>query len=387
MTATTQPQPHTTHNATAGAHEFFRPQSALWWAYCGLVAVGTSGILIAVSRGFLAAKDALWLTTPLFAITLVLFVMMVLACDPYRARRPWVFALGSLAGGTVATWLSLHGNQAITNVVTALMPDAVGEKWSAAIAGPTTEEWSKMLVIMLVMLIANHTCTRIMHGLLLGGFVGLGFQLFENIIYASNSALSNANSDLSGALSVTVMRSLVGVSSHWLFSAIVGTGVAILVGRSVRQFSLPQRIIRFLGLFLCGYSLHFLWNSPVPEGDMGVVVLVAKVPLIIMVFVIVLRWVWKQERNWLTEVDQKVSADYFAGPGREKENSAGLDFDLSDIRAAIGTRKQRVKVRKKIKSTHGKQAVKELTTRQKHYVDALQAWGRRDSQIDSDIWN
>lgn len=39
--------------------------------------------------------------------------------------------------------------------------------------------------------------------------------------------------------------------------------------RRVRRVSLARRVLTFHGLFALGWGLHFLWNSPVPEGCDG----------------------------------------------------------------------------------------------------------------------
>ena len=51
-------------------------------------------------------------------------------------------------------------------------PRARGADRGAAFAGPASEEWAKMLGVVIIMLVASRTLRRSMHGLLVGAFVG-----------------------------------------------------------------------------------------------------------------------------------------------------------------------------------------------------------------------
>lgn len=351
-------------------HEFFRPRSAVWWLYCLAVGLGAPGITLAVADSFTMAKTSLWTIAPLFVITLALFAALVLWADPYRARRPWILALSSLFGATVATWLAIHGNAHLVSLTTRLLPEGVGADWAAAVAGPSTEEWGKMLGTCIIMLIAWRTLRRPMHGLLVGAFVGLGFQIFENVSYAANNAPADANSDLTGALSVTVLRSIIGVSSHWLYTAITGVGVAFLLGRTLKHYSRAQRILRFLGLYALGWGLHFWWNAP--AGSLTVALLPVKVVVAIIAFLLVARIAWRQEREYLAHAETEVAPYPVLA-------AAAADPVLH---SAAGTRKQRRRGLKRAKKEGGRAGKKEARRLRRRYLDALQALGRRGTGVD-----
>ncbi|AZA08428.1 PrsW family intramembrane metalloprotease [Corynebacterium pseudopelargi] len=328
-------------------HEFFRPQAWTWWVFVVSVALGTAGVSIAVAQSFQAASESLWTIAPLFALTLAIFVGIILLSDPYRSRRPWVLLLAMIFGATVPTWLAIHANEHIVRITADLLPQGVGAAWGAAAAGPTSEEWSKMLGVFLVMLIASNTMRRPMHGLLAGAFVGLGFQIFENVSYAANLATADANSNLQGALGVTILRSLVGIASHWLYTGIIGVGVAIALGRSIKQRSLPARIGAFIGFFLLGWGLHFIWNAPLGE-DLGIVLMAIKIIIFLVIFSFVARYAFKEERSYLEQA------------------STHLTQPAPAVAAAIAPRRQR---RKALKGSDKKQVKRE----RKQYLDQLQA--------------
>lgn len=355
----------------AYGHEFFRPASAVWWLFCTAFAVGTTGIALQVAQSFNGAKESLWTIAPLFVVTFVIFVFIVLRADPYRARRRWVLMLATAFGATLPTWLAIHANAHLFALSSKLLPEGKGADWAAAIAGPTSEEWSKMLATATIMLIASRTLRRPMHGLLVGAFVGLGFQIFENVTYAANSAFSDANSDVSGALDVTLLRSAIGVSSHWLYTGITGIGVAYLLGRTVRHVGMARRVLTFVGLFALAWGLHFLWNSPAPD-DFAVLAIPLKIIVCIVSFLLVARHAWKQERLYLAAARDGLAAGGAA-------DAIGQD---EKVTSAAGTRKERKRGLKAARKAGGRSEKKRVKEARKGYLDELQAWGRRGTGVD-----
>lgn len=355
-------------------HEFFRPRSAVWWLFCILVGLGGPGVIFAVAKSFTAAKEPLLAIAPIFAVTLALFAVVVLWADPYRARRPWILTLAVVYGATVPTWLALHANEHLFALTAKLLPAGVGADWGAAVAGPTSEEWGKTLGVVIIMLVASRTLRRPMHGLLVGAFVGLSFQILENVSYAANNAPSNANDDFTGAFSVTLLRSAIGISSHWLYTAIIGVGVAFLLGRTVKRHSVIVRTATFVGFFLLGWGMHFLWNAPSPEEAAAVLMLV-KIVITITIFILVARLDWREERRYLAQAATGL---------REGGWGPTLDLDLADgtVTSAAGTRKERRKGLKEARKSGGRGRKKTVKTLRERYLDALQAWGRRGTGVD-----
>ncbi|RAV31296.1 PrsW family intramembrane metalloprotease [Corynebacterium heidelbergense] len=321
--------------------EFFHPRMPLWWLYCASVCLGGVGIVLDAGPTLLATKIALWSVAPVFVVSTAVFCLLIVVCDRFRARRMVPLAAGFGFGATAAVWLALRGNNHLRELAVRLLtggqgaaptsedaataPSAVAEAWADAFTGPVTEEWIKTLGILLVLLISRHTLTRPIHGLLLGGAVGLGFQVVENVVYAAVGAMEDANSDLSGALSVGLLRSVVGVSSHWMYSAVIGVGLAVLLGLHVPRdrahpWSRGRRWLVFLALFALGFGMHFAWNAPTPSLLMPVKMLVFGV-----LFVFLVRWVWGQERRFLGDATptqrrraRPAFRAHFRRPGRRR---------------------------------------------------------------------
>lgn len=356
-------------------HEFFRPSSALWWANLTLGVLLLFAVISYFARTAMEVKTSLLAFLPFYIVTGLIFVTVMLKCDPYQARRPLVILGAFGAGAALTPYVSVKAN----NLYPIFLPHLIGEdaalEWLPGIAGPTTEEWTKTIAIVSVMLLAKQTMTRPMHGLMVGGFVGLGFQMVENVVYGVNSAVLSPNSDFDQATVTNFTRFLAGFNSHNMYSAIIGVGVALLLGRVAgQQWNRQRRILGFAGFYALGWGSHFLWNSP-PISDSNEAMaftMFSKVTLAFVVFAFVLRWVWRQERQYLRESAIAVSG------------TNGDDVSLlSDTqRAAIGTRKERRTHLKSVKKADGRAARKAVKGEMRGYLRQLQAWDRRGTGID-----
>ncbi|MBN9644096.1 PrsW family intramembrane metalloprotease [Corynebacterium mendelii] len=359
----------------SAAREFFHPTTFTWWMYCVLVLAGSIGASTGIA--LFDTRVTLMRLLPLFVITLGLFALLILVFDPYRARRFWVMLLAAMAGASIPTWLSMIANGYWAGVVTAVLPDGSGPQWWAAVAGPTSEEWSKAMCVFLIMVIAGASLRRPMHGLFTGAFVGLGFQILENISYASNAALTDINSDVNDALTITVLRSVIGISSHWLYSGVVGAGVAVALGRTVTDVPLWKRLGGFCGFYLLGWGLHFVWNAPAGDSVLTLLLIPVKMIASLVVFGLVLRWCFNQERLFLVEAMDEVAA---AGTGHPDLSRLSADQQMRTVVA--GTRRQRRTTLSRIRFSDGPEAKKDAKKSRLVLLEALQAWGRRGTGVD-----
>lgn len=143
--------------------------------------------------------------------------------------------------------------------------------WAAAFTAPITEELAKASGMVLLVLLAPRLIRTAFDGLIVGAFLGLGFQVFEDIIYGVNSAFGNFGVDsVASTYTTSVIRVVVGLTSHWTYSAIFCAGLIYLIGRPDE----PRRVGRGLFLMVAAMALHGLWDrrsggdqpDPVPAG-------------------------------------------------------------------------------------------------------------------------
>ena len=163
-----------------------------------------------------------------------------------------------LWGGFAATWtMAANANDAIL----ALYAKAFGQSWTlnwgAALAAPFTEEPAKGSGLLLIALAPRHVRTAF-DGFILGAFIGLGFQIIEDIAYAMTSAGSQFGANQIGAsIDTIVLRMVSGVAAHIVYSAIFCAGLIYLLGRPAE----PCRVGRGLVLVTTAMLLHGIWDS------------------------------------------------------------------------------------------------------------------------------
>ena len=127
-----------------------------------------------------------------------------------------------------------------------------------------TEELAKGLGVWLLLQIGRTWWNRPWHGLVAGMLVGLGFEVFENVMYAAMLAVIHPASDVSGVLDIWIMRTVFGPFMHVIFSGLVGYGIGVAVfGRGLSR-------TRRLGWILCcgfaGFFFHACWNLIMDSG-------------------------------------------------------------------------------------------------------------------------
>ena len=287
-----------------GEGTFVRVRRPAYWLYVGLIGFGLLRIGGLLQGGFDQIAGALWVPVVLNAALAAVFIWILGRMDLFEREPAAVRAAALLWGALVATAIAIIANTAMINLITKLYGVGFATKWGAALAGPTNEEWLKTLGVVIIVLIVKEHFQRSMDGLIYGAFVGLGFQVVENLIYAINNALSNPNSDLAGSVSVTVMRILIaGPWSHPVYSGVAGLGIAFAVTQTRRT-----RLVRYGVAVLCfvaAWALHFLWNSPLPgwlPKGLAFFAVYGKGVLILVFFLILYGIAARREWHWFTEI-------------------------------------------------------------------------------------
>ncbi|MCB1291940.1 PrsW family glutamic-type intramembrane protease [Mycolicibacterium sp.] len=137
-----------------------------------------------------------------------------------------------------------------------------GESWS--LLTPFTEEPAKLLGIFVVLLLAATRPRSALDGLVVGSFVGLGFEVVENIARSINNAITSyppGQRDNLGSLTVDLLHEVVrgSWSGHIVITGIAGFGVgyAMTAGdrSGVRRWAVAVSLV---ALAVAG---HLLWNS------------------------------------------------------------------------------------------------------------------------------
>lgn len=247
----------------------WRRDDAVAWLFVGLAILGFAGTATQLSVGVPPVARGILAALPAIVIGALLAILLIRLLDPFRTRARLPIIAPVVGGSTFAAWIAAHTNTDLRPVLTGIIGDDATSQWWAAIAGPTTEETLKALVIVFVLLLSRDVVYRPAQGFAIGAFAGLGFQLLENVGYAMSSAFENSASDRTGAIQTSVLRAITGISSHWLYSGIVGVGLVIALATRGpwAEVARVRRIAIAVGLFLLSWGLHFFWNAPTPSSS------------------------------------------------------------------------------------------------------------------------
>lgn len=134
----------------------------------------------------------------------------------------------------------------------------------ATLFAPVTEEALKALAVFLVFAVLRHEFDGILDGIVYAGTVALGFAATENVLYLYSSYLNDGGD---GLVSLFVVRVVLGIWNHPLFTSFFGIGLAI---SRLSRNSLVRLVAPLVGLFL-SVSAHSLHNSLVVMFEGGLV--------------------------------------------------------------------------------------------------------------------
>lgn len=236
-----------------------QPVWPLWAVY--LLGVISGLAILAGSVGPTIAA-----TPALAAASTVLFGSFGALCAWLVTKIPYFWPLSRetavLAvpwGAVVAVGYALLANLAIYEH---LADRADGPAWSSF--APFTEEPVKDLGIVMVLLLAASRPRTALDGLMAGSFVGLGFEVVENIVQSLNNAIASApaghpaqwQSLATDVIHEVLRRSWTG---HIIISGIAGFGIGYAM--TARHRPALHRWALASALVVLAFAGHLLWNS------------------------------------------------------------------------------------------------------------------------------
>jgi protease PrsW len=241
-----------------------------FWLLVALLVVGTWRMATLVSTAFAHFPVAALAAALLFALYTIPFVLVVRSIDFFEPEPKLLVAAAIGWGGVVATTTAISGNTAARGILAKLTSPAFAVAWGPAIIGPTVEELLKTLGVVVVVLIARRQVNSVADGAVYGAFVGLGFQVVEDFVYACNSvAVAGRGDDVEPVIVTFLLRGfLAGLWSHTLFSALAGAGVGYFVVHRHNR-SRPLRLAALFGGIAGAWVFHFVWNSPLLAEGFG----------------------------------------------------------------------------------------------------------------------
>jgi protease PrsW len=279
----------------------FQPHNLAFWVYCVLLVAGAYVLSGQVSIAAAAYSGALTSGIVAFGLLAVAYLWFIRNEDRYTTVPPKLAAAGFAWGFVAATGaFALLANGAVIDLYAKAFGASFAFDWGAALAAPIDEELAKGAGILLLLTLAPQLIRSPFDGLILGAFVGLGFQISEDISYAWIGA-ANAFGDVDAAWATIVVRTLSSIPSHWMFTAIFGAGLIWFIGRP----DVPARKGVGAGLMLTAVLMHGLWDASgaiTSSSVFGWIVPLGVAATLIATFV----WIYEStqpiEREWMREL-------------------------------------------------------------------------------------
>ena len=288
------------HSGWGEKFHLVQPHNLAFWIYCLLVAAGAIVISGQVSIAAAAYSGALTSGIIAFGLLAIAYLWFIHYEDRYTSVPGKLAAAGFVWGGVGAIGaFALLGNDAVMSLYSKTFGASFSFDWGAALAAPIDEELAKGAGVLLLLVLAPRLIRSPFDGLIVGAFVGLGFQISEDVSYAWIGA-ANSFGDLGAAWSTIIARTFASIPSHWMYTGIFGAGLVWFIGRP----DVPARKRLGAGLMLSAMLMHGLWDASAAIAGDNVISIVPGIVAAALIGVFV--WVYDNsvsiEREWMREL-------------------------------------------------------------------------------------
>jgi len=285
---------------------FVQPHNAAFWVYCLIVLAGAVRMAQQLGPQLGVYGGSILAGVIIFALYTVPFWLFINHVDRFEPESRKLTVLAFLWGGFGATFgMAVTANDPIRSIYGKVLGQAFAFDWSAALTAPFVEEIAKACGLVLLITLAPRLVRSAFDGAVLGAFIGLGFTVFEDVIYVVVGAMSGFGANQGAAISSTLfMRIATGLVSHTVYSAIFGMGLVWLIGRPHE----PRRIGRGLAFIVGAMALHGIWDgmSALSRGTLfgGLGSFVILPAALIGLLALGIRWASRQQRMWMHDIMQ-----------------------------------------------------------------------------------
>jgi RsiW-degrading membrane proteinase PrsW (M82 family) len=232
-------------------------------------------------------------------IPTVIYAWFVNWLDRHEKEPWWLLALAFLWGAVPAFVIAVVA-QLILGLPTIWVLSEEGlayELVSGSLWAPLTEEFTKGLGVVLILVLARREMDSILDGIVYGAMSGLGFAFVENVLYFGQAL---AEDGWGGWAFTVLLRTIPFGLNHAFFTGLTGAalGVAYLSRRPFVKLLAP------LGGLAAGMAFHGIHNLGASLSDINCLAVCASFGFdwggILMLGVLV-ALVWRQEKGWMVE--------------------------------------------------------------------------------------
>jgi protease PrsW len=310
----------------------WQPHNLCFWVYAAVMAIGIVNLINYVNDRATVVGGAFAAGLAATIVYGLLFVAFLRFSEHYERQPRKLVLTAFLWGGVAATFgMAIVANSAMLEIYPKLFGQAFGTDWGAALTAPFTEETTKAAGFILLLGLAPRVVRTPYDGIFLGAFIGLGFQLFEDVTYSVATATAAFGVDESHiALQTFALRAVTGVFSHTLFTALFCCGLIFVIGTPAQ----PRRLGVGIGLIALSMLTHGVWDGSAAIGDGGATALLAGLVLGLIALAalfVALRRTAPKEREFLRGVMQPevengtitaAELDALCSPGRRRRKFA-----------------------------------------------------------------
>lgn len=169
----------------------FQPHNPAFYLYWIMIAHG-AWVFYHIVAANTVYPTAITIALTVEALYCLPWIWFLTRRDRYEREPAKLAVLGFFWGGLVAPWvMALPGNGAILSLMVKLVSLDFHNTWGPALTAPVVEESAKYVGLALLALLARNHVRSAYDGFLLGAFVGLGFQVFENVLYVIQAVNAN----------------------------------------------------------------------------------------------------------------------------------------------------------------------------------------------------
>jgi hypothetical protein len=189
-------------------YRFLQPHNVAFWVYVAGVGAGALTMLRVFGPGAQFYTPALAGGVVLFGLYLIPWLLLLRHHNRFTAQPAALLATGFVWGGVAATfWIALPANAALLAIWAKVGGTSFAADWGAGLTAPVNEEFAKAIGLVLLIGLAPRLIRSAYDGFIIGAFIGLGFQVFEDILYVYNGATQQYGVDqLGSSLRVFIAR-------------------------------------------------------------------------------------------------------------------------------------------------------------------------------------
>ncbi len=241
-------------------------------------------------------------------IPTIIYGWFVYWLDRHEKEPWWLLALAFCWGMVPAVLIALIA-QILLDIPTTwvfgndnLAYDVVG----GSVWAPITEEITKGLGVLLIVLIARREIDNILDGIVYGAMAGLGFAFTENVFYFLGALTENGFGDW---VITILLRTIPFGLNHAFFTGVFGAsvGYALLTHDPVNRIVMP---IVGLAAAMIFHGLHNFGASLASLNCFSILLSLLADWGGLLLLGILVWFIWRQEREWiLTHLSTEIPPD------------------------------------------------------------------------------